>query len=35
VIQIRVPRNLAPDAATKLGELTQNDPEDLRKELFR
>ncbi len=35
VIQIRVPRNLAPDAATKLEELAKYDPEDLRRELFR
>ncbi len=35
VIQIRVPRNLAPDAAAKLEELAKYDPEDLRKELFR
>ena len=35
VIQIRVPRKLAPDAAAKLEELAKYDPEDLRKELFR
>jgi DnaJ-class molecular chaperone len=34
VIQIRVPRNLAPDAAAQLEELARYDPEDLRKEMF-
>lgn len=34
VIQIRVPRNLASEAAAQLEELAKYDPEDLRKELF-
>ena len=33
VIQVRVPRNLAPEAAAQLEELAKYDPEDLRKEL--
>ena len=33
--QIRVPRNLAPEAAAKLEEIAKYDPEDLRKELLR
>ena len=33
--QIRVPRNLAPEAAVKLEEIAKYDPEDLRKELLR
>jgi DnaJ-class molecular chaperone len=33
VVQIRVPRDLPPEAAKKLEELSEYEPADLRKEL--